>query len=77
MKNKNHNRITTIRERTQAKSCAEGFKQGGGAVGVRTRGLILPHIGQQIEIIQRETRKDLHLLHLLHLALFKDMCWGL
>ena len=35
--------------------------------------VIWPPIGRLIKIIQQETRKDLHLPHLLHLALFKAL----
>jgi len=38
--------------------------------------LVWPPIGRQIEIIPRETRKDLYLLHFLHLALFKTLSTG-
>ena len=38
--------------------------------------VIWPPIGRQIEIIQWETRKDLHQPHLLHLALSKALTSG-
>ena len=55
-----------------------GFWRGGGRrCTTYILCLIRPHTGRQIEIIQWETRKGLHLSHLLHLALFKTLSTGL